>query len=551
MHRFLLTALTLCILLFSAAQAPAADVKTYAVLPFAVNGPAGFSYLEKAIPSMLASRLFRQGQFRPVAEDAAMRAGTPDSPAAAAATLKALDADHLVWGTVSIVGDTASVDARALSRDGKEWRRSTSGRITDLIQDLQGTADAINGEVFGLAVAGASAGGPRSAARPLNPDLVQNESVQRDVYLNPQIRYQGGDGSRLRTQHLPFAAVSMAVADVTGDGKNDVVLLSDDKVYVYAWGKQRLEPLGEYALPRSHTALQVRTIDLNKDRTHEIVVATYDASHTEPYSYVLSFKGKTFKPMAERVRAYLSVARLRPDFMPVLVGQKGDSQRIFSREGVREMLPQGDTFVFGRKVELAEGANVFNFVWLPGDGAQEADKLVVLNAEEHLKVYGPKGNDSIYTSDETFSGTSAGIAEQTGMPGLGKGGDVIPRIYYVPMRMIAADLDDNRTWELLVNKPISVAAQFFDRYRSFPEGEIQSLFWDGVGLSLLWKTRRIKGTVADFDLADVNNDGVPDLTVALNTHRGALGLKNRKTVVVAYPLDLGLTDPNTAPVIER
>ena len=119
-----------------------------------------------------------------------------------------------------------------------------------------------------------------------------------------------------------------------------------------------------------------------------------------------------------------------------------------------------------------------------------------------------------------------------------------------PMRLIAADIGNTGDYTLLVNKPISVSAQFFENYRFFPEGEIESLYWDGVGLGLQWKTRRIKGSVVDFALADPNNDGTKDLVVCLNTHPGALGLQNRKTVVVFYPLDLSMMDPKTAPALD-
>ncbi len=54
----------------------------------------------------------------------------------------------------------------------------------------------------------------------------------------------------------------------------------------------------------------------------------------------------------------------------------------------------------------------------------------------------------------------------------------------------------------------------------------------------------------DFALADPNNDGTKDLVVCLNTHPGALGLQNRKTVVVFYPLDLSMMDPKTAPALD-
>ena len=49
---------------------------------------------------------------------------------------------------------------------------------------------------------------------------------------------------------------------------------------------------------------------------------------------VLSFKGNTFTEVAERLPYYLNVVRIPPDYMPTLIGQKGDPSRIFSRGGV-------------------------------------------------------------------------------------------------------------------------------------------------------------------------------------------------------------------------
>ncbi len=549
MHLIFRTALVLCTMLVFAAQALAADVRSYAVLPFKVNGSSGFTYLEKAIPSMLNSRLYWQGHVQPVSDAAVAKAGSVGDAAGASKALSATGADYVIWGDVTIMGDDASLDVRVRDKAGKEWRKGAKTRVNDLIATVQGLSDSINAEVFGRGGSGGAVAAAPARAGVMNPNLVEKDATQRQVYLNPQFRYQGSDGTRYRSQTLPFASVGMVVADVNGDGKNEVVILGEKTLYVYQWQNERLVQLGEYKLPARAIPLLLRSIDLNRDRTEELVVSMYDEEYTQPYSYVLSFRGNKFAAIAERIPYYLNVVRIAPDFMPVLVGQKGDPSRIFARAGVYEMMKQGDTFVPSKKLDLPSGANVMNFAWLPGTPGKETDKLVVLTDDEHLRTFSPQGSQ-LNETNEMYSGSAIGIAEQTHMPGMGKSNVLIPSMYFVPLRMVPSDLEQDGSWELIVNKPISVAAQFFENYRFFPEGEIHTLYWDGVGMSLQWKTRRIKGSVVDFALADPNNDGTRDLVVCLNTHPGALSLQNRKTVVVSYPLDLSQMDPKTAPSLE-
>ena len=146
---------------------------------------------------------------------------------------------------------------------------------------------------------------------------------------------------------------------------------------------------------------------------------------------------------------------------------------------------------------------------------------------------------------ERFSGSAVGIDHYKGMPGLGVDRNYqMPTKYYAPMELITADIGNTGEPVLLVNKPISTASQFFDRYRYFPQGEIHALYWDGVGLALKWKTRRIRGSVAAVSLADVDNNGVLDLVVGLNTSPD-LGVGSRQCMITAYPLDVSAMNPNT------
>ena len=169
----------------------------------------------------------------------------------------------------------------------------------------------------------------------------------------------------------------------------------------------------------------------------------------------------------------------------------------------------------------------------------------MLTPEERIKVFQGNGNTLIHTTMERFSGSAAGMDHYKGMPGLGVDKTYqLPSRYYAPMRLIVADIGNTGENCLIINKPISTASQFFDRYRFFPQGEIHALFWDGVGLALKWKTRRIRGSVAQADLADVNNDGIIDLVVGLNSSP-SLGVGGRQCIITAYPLDVTKMDPNT------
>ena len=111
--------------------------------------------------------------------------------------------------------------------------------------------------------------------------------------------------------------------------------------------------------------------------------------------------------------------------------------------------------------------------------------------------------------------------------------------YFIPMPVSVVSISDPRKKEVLLNKDLSVAGQIFSNYKTFSQGEIHAEFWDGVGLNLAWKTRRIKGTVSSYGVADIDNDGEDELYCILNTFPGALGVKHRKTLVIAYELNMG------------
>ena len=551
MKRVFRAAAGLLWLVLLAGQAAAAEKSTYIVAPFFVQGPQGFTYLERSIPQMLTSRLYWKDHVEPARSELPVNIKPASSQAEAEKLLAQFKADYVVWGTVTIVENDCSLDVRVRHKSGKIWPQVREAKSPQLIAAITGVSDAINREVFSrptsaadISRGGASAGGGR--INQMNPDIMVNETSPQEVYLNPQFRYSGAsveDDSRLRSQALNFPAIGMEVVDADGDGKNEIFLLEDHKLRAYSFSQGQLSPRGEVSFPMNSQCLSVRSLPHPSGKAW-IVVNTVD-SGGQPVGSILTYSGGAFKEEMRNIKYYLNVVRIPPNYMPILVGQEAQPPRLF-KVGVNEMTKQGERLAPSRRLALPTDANVFNFTYLPGGrGERDSDKLILLSNDEHLRVYNSKGSRLAQTS-EKYSGSALGLEIAVAMPGLGRDYITIPTVYYIPMRMLAIDLERDGNWELLVNRPISTASEIFERYRFYPQSEIHSLFWDGVGLNLQWKTRRIKGSMVDYTIADANNDGIPDLVTCLNTHPGALGVKARKTMVMLYPLDVSLTAPGTA-----
>ncbi|WP_245587765.1 FG-GAP repeat domain-containing protein [Desulfovibrio inopinatus] len=508
----------------SAICALAADVKTFTVEPFAVHGPEKYQYLSQGIKSMLNSRLTWTNHFQPVADNA--------------------KADYKVSGSVTISGNIASVDATVSGPDGQSWPQSTKAKLDGLIPAMEGVADNINAKIFKRPAkpGSANAASAKTGQAPMNPNFVVNATegeLGANPYLNPRFRYvQGPDTpGRWRSQSLRFPSFGVAVGDITGDGNNETILMGQDGIHAFTYSDRQLKPLADYETSPNLMLLHVDLFDLNKDGRSEIIVAGY--INKEAASLILSYENGKLVVKADRIKYFLTVAPVPPEFSRSLVGGKSHPRDLF-QEGIYEMIYSGGTVQASSKVNLPRKANPFNFAFYPEESGY---KVILVNNNDRLVVYTSSG-ELMAETEEKYAGSAIGLQFDDLMAPMDKpDADYLWTYYYVPLPLLVANLDKDNRYELLVNKNISVAAQFFENFRSFAQGEIHAMYWDGVGLNLMWKTRRIKGTVTGYTLADIDNDGEKQLVVAVNTYPGPSGFGKSRTVIYAYDLNTD-SDPN-------
>jgi hypothetical protein len=550
MKRFVVAFLVCCMIMTSlVAVATAADgPQKFAVLPFAINGPEKYDYLSKGISDMLATRLSWRDHFESVDKELVRDKGTaPTSRMEVIDQLDTLGADYLVWGAAMIAGENVSLDVKVEDKKGRSWPNSSTVKIHNLIPELEKMAGRINEEIFARPNA-AGDKKEKKQVKVLNPGLVYNESVAgQEFTLNPQFRYEGGSKTpgRWQSQALPFAAGSMVVCDGDGDGKTEIFLLEDHVLHAFSIDNRRLVPLAEYKFPRRYQMVRLNSFDFDRDGCDELFVTglsdrittgiNEDARDVEPISFIFRYKDKQFVMEREKIPYYINKVRLPPNYRPLLVGQKVGKTNMFDKH-VYELIVLQNEVKLGKRLKLPPFSNVFNFAYLP---AKEGMLTIFADSEDNLRVYDSR-DEVLYQSERSYANSPVGVEVFVKIPGLGlKRDNPVTDLFYFPERLLLVQLSGDRDkYELLVNRNRSVAGQFFERYRNYPFGEMHSLFWDGVGLSLAWKTREIKGTIIDYCTADIDSDGEDELCVCINSYAGGVGLEHRRTRILAYELDL-------------
>ncbi len=549
----LLTLLALAVVLALPALAQAQGARTYAVLPFKVTGEK-FQYMSKGAQTMLSSRLAWLGYFEPAPSANVDRAGTrfPSGAAEAQSLMGQINSDFLVAGSIVFQDKLADLELKVYDRKGQTWTKTSQAPIEGLVPALEKLAADVRGEVFkrpGDDKATAEKKEIRKeqqskAPVPKNAEFVTGDTGEAPVgpgggpVMNPQFRYEGGSETpgRWQSQSLRYASVGMVVADFDGTKKNSVVIAGENALYHYDFYQNTLRPLGNTKLSMRFRILRLSTLDLDRDGRAELIISGVDDpdGNMEPRSYIFRVAGGKFEEFMPYQRTHLSVVRIPPTYAPTLLGQTKGSHGPFDEYGVNEMNYSDGKIQPVRRLKLPSKTNLYNFAYLP---EQTSYKILQLNEYGYLKTFTPDG-EAQASLEEGYNSSSSYVIIDERLPGMdmGKRDDSTALFYYIPIRMIPISFDPKGKYEVLANKDISVAAQIFQKFRRFSQGEVHSLFWDGVGMSLAWKTRRIKGTVVDLAVEDLHNTGKKQLVVCLNTYSGAVGMSNEKTVVVTYDL---------------
>ncbi|MBW2631072.1 MAG: VCBS repeat-containing protein [Deltaproteobacteria bacterium] len=535
------------------------QVKKIAVLPFSVHSSEDINYVRDGIWDMLISRLSADAGINVSAKQKVTnildKSGKKELTVADVYGLgKKLDLDYVVWGSITKIGNSISLDAKLL--DVATYKTPVGvfeqcRGMDDVIPRISDFAKKITYHVQGktppapVVAAAPSSASKTSPTSPFqSPDEIKVLKAKKGTFtsvINPAFITAAdslGKKGFWMSQKQKRRFKGMDIGDVNGDGLNEVVVIDEHSVMIYQKIGVNLKLLNKISGKASNSYIAVDVADVNENGIPEIIVTNVENRNLD--SFVLEFQDGKFVKTASNLRWFLRVINISG--MPQLIGQKRGMEEPFSNpiyeivyskgeytEGERMSIPQGLS-VYGLTIDSIEGNNTERVIALDEYGHIRIYKKTKESVYYKIHVFG--GSDYlIWKSDEVFGGSN-NYVDFKDILGNTDSGDA-PGKVFIKERILTYDINRNGKREVVVVKNLSPMGRVMKNARMFTRSEIYDLEWDGLGLSENWRTKKIQGYVADYQFKDIDNDGKKEVVLAIG-----LGALLSRSVIVAYDLDV-------------
>lgn len=498
--------LSLAIVTIFALPTFSANPPRVAILPFQIHSAEDLGYLKEGIFDIISSRLAASGEIDVIGKAGIERVLTDMHPAQlseevareAGATLKA---DYVALGSITKIGDFISLDARLIDVKGQKPPSGVFAQtkgLDQLMAKVDEFARELGDKILGKPAATAKKGEPRTKT----PPIVRPQE-------GPIIHHKEGVGFQ-KSQKFPFEIKGLDIADVDGDGQNEIVLMDRHTLWIYKYVEERLRLFRKLSGKANQDFLALDVADVNGNGTAEIFVTS--VSGEDLTSFILEYEEDRFKKISGRERWYFRVLDL-PEKGPTLLGQKMGSEESFSGS-IYQFSWKGNRFAKGKKLKLPKETPLFGLAIadITGDGREE---ILRFDYGDHLRVLSADGKDLLYKTPSSYGGSST-FFDRESVPEVGRRDGTEPgKRVYLQGRIVVLDLDGDGKVEVIVNKNHFSSGRLIERVRLYDKTEVYDLVWDGMMLAENWRTREIPGYIGDYQVKDFDNDGKRELVVAL------------------------------------
>ena len=492
-----------------------------AVLPFLVHSQENLDYLREGINDILTSRITVEGRMVVIERSIVERALYEERPmrldeAAATKIGTRVGADYIVLGSLTKIGDYISLDARLISITEEKPPLGVYTQhkgIDDVMVKIGDFAQDIGYKILGRRA---------TAGRPTGP---RSPFIQRDERLGRI----GSEGlGYKKSQTFNFEIKGLDIGDVDGDKKNEVVVMDNNNLYIFKYDGEKLSLFQKIEIGYQHNFLTLDVRDINQNGFAEIIVTSMVEDNLQ--SFIIEFEQGKFRKITEKANWYFRVLE-HPNEGPILLGQRRGSDGIFSGP-IYKFVWKKKSFEKGPKMPFPTETIVLGLTMadLKGDGKPHT---ILFDLVEHLIVLSPDGK-RLWKSGERYGGTNNFYDTTKKKVESFRPQESPPFRVYIPGRILVRDMDGDGIPEVIVNKNDFKTGVLFERLRSYEKGEIQNLIWEENGLAMNWRTREIRGYIADYQIKDAENIGEEELVVAIvsqDQEGGTISSKKRSSIL--------------------
>jgi hypothetical protein len=345
--------------------------------------------------------------------------------------------------------------------------------------------------------------------------------------------------------NLPFGSETAvagraSASDTNGDGINEIITIDTNNIYIYQKAGNDLKLLQKIAGKSYDNYLSVDVADIKKTGIKQIFVTSL--YNTSLDSFVLEYKDGKYIQTASNLHWFMRVIDT-PSGIPMLLCQSYGFNKPFDTP-IYEMVWKDGKFIADQKMKIPLGLSVYGLaVDNIGPGGEKImafdnlDYLCIFNKTSkplsRIFTFGFKNDDIVWRSDDQYGGSTNYFenydqknANNDDLIENEKNGYVNPRILAI---------NNNGKKEFIIVKNISSVGRILSKAKFFTSSEIYDLEWDGLGMAENWKTKKINGYIADYAIKDIDNDGKPEIVLAIVLSVGSS--ISDKSVIVYYKLD--------------
>jgi hypothetical protein len=317
------------------------------------------------------------------------------------------------------------------------------------------------------------------------------------------------------SQAMEGTSTGLEVADLDGDGRMETAVAFPHRLEIGRLAEGQYTPLETLELGSSE-ALSLDGADLDGDGKTELYVTA--ASGEILSSLVVEHVEGSYQIGLSDISWYFRKVHL-PQEGPVLLAQRMGLQSDFQGPIFRVSRAKGK-LLEGSPIAVPPQVNLFGFVPFTSDGEQLFANLPTSDRLEILQSDGMK----LWESEEHFGGSETYL-ERTDVV---TGGDVTRYLFR------QARIERGEGAEILV--PVNEGSRLFPRSREFSKSRLKAMVWNGFDLAEAWSTKPQFGYLADFRLADADNDGQKEVVMAVGFSGKLKFLSQKRSSLVVYEL---------------